>query len=164
MAKKKSAWPKTIRGVKIPLYPGTIYYIYNKDDYVKAIEYLDPRNEGDLPDRDNLPLGLSVAMGHPETNEVIYLLCTFDGDVQTLVHECGHIALNVCRHVGINPLSADEAYCYLLDWIFGEATPSEEDKKSTVNEPVPGGQEVLHEGGEIGSSSGDRRGIRSGPR
>ena len=47
-----------------------------------------------------------------EQQENLYLLGVFNGEVATLVHECAHIAFNVCRDTGVtvDTEGANETY------------------------------------------------------
>ncbi|MBZ8412219.1 hypothetical protein H5R21_02115 [Escherichia coli] len=52
----------------------------------------------------------------------VYAIGVFDGGLDTLVHECAHAAFHFCDEIGItvSPDRANETYCYLLDWLFGQ--------------------------------------------
>jgi hypothetical protein len=64
--------------------------------------------------------GRSSKLANKRTGEVIYMLGVFDGKLDTLVHELGHITLYVLDHVGIpvGPGDTSEAFCYLQGDLF----------------------------------------------
>jgi hypothetical protein len=62
------------------------------------------------------------------------VVAVLDGSRATLVHECGHAAMFVLQHVGINPTDSNgEAYCYLLDHMFARF----EKRLSPASSPSP---------------------------
>lgn len=55
-----------------------------------------------------------------ETGECYNVIGIFDGSKETLVHEIGHLALDICagRGVPVEPFEANEAFCYLLGHLY----------------------------------------------
>ena len=43
----------------------------------------------------------------------------------TLCHELSHATLKILRIVGIDPIEAEEAYAYLFEYLFSQATSSQ---------------------------------------
>lgn len=79
----------------------------------------------------NSPAGLrrlARRAGIPEPTDVVgscfwtadgLAVAVLDGERATLVHECGHAAMFILQHVGIDPTDSNgEAYCYLLDHMY----------------------------------------------
>lgn len=65
--------------------------------------------------------GMTMVMGARGTRERTYLI--FANNKVTLVHELGHVILDVFDHIGADPRSGNgEAFCYLLDYAFGQVT------------------------------------------
>ncbi|EFJ2737200.1 hypothetical protein ACSABO_004845 [Escherichia coli] len=52
----------------------------------------------------------------------IFAIGVFRGGLETLVHECAHTVFAFCSYVNVNVERelANETFCYLLDWLFGE--------------------------------------------
>ncbi|VEW02182.1 hypothetical protein [Escherichia coli] len=52
----------------------------------------------------------------------IFAIGVFRGGLETLVHECAHTTFAFCYYANINVKRelANETFCYLLDWLFGE--------------------------------------------
>lgn len=47
----------------------------------------------------------------------------FDGSTSTLIHELGHVAINVFYYVGMDVnLHTAEAFSYLLDSLYSQAS------------------------------------------
>lgn len=100
----------------IPLYGGRVVAYNKRSAYIETIKACG------APEGDDMET--CRGMCFPAQNEAggkLYALGWFDGDCQTLVHECGHVAMFVVMHAGINPTdSSGEAYCYVLDHVFGQ--------------------------------------------
>ena len=118
MAKPK--WPKLPHFV-IPLFQNAaVYLCSSKDEWNKAIVFL-----GNDEEENAFFQGCTQTFENKEEGQVIYLLGVFDGNVPTLVHECGHVAFYACRDVGVPTDAAlsSETYCYLLERMFSHFLP-----------------------------------------
>lgn len=74
----------------------------------------------------------------PRNTQILYAIGVFNGGLDTLVHECAHTAFKFCHDVGVEIACerANETYCYLLDWLFGEGVKGNRAVfKSCVEEP-----------------------------
>ena len=97
--------------VKIPVYPG---WLFVTDDLatLTALHKKFTSKEADIPEC----LGYTQMIF--QSNKMVIILGIFAPRPDVIIHEAGHAALDVCDYVGIQPLDAQEAYCYLLDWFY----------------------------------------------
>jgi hypothetical protein len=111
MAKKKK-WPKPDREFRVPVYCGRVYLCRNRERWADAQHYL-------IGKREEIGHSTSGNCGHytrEESGESVFLVGWFDGDPMTLIHETGHLTLNILTWVGIGPASNNgEAFCYLQE-------------------------------------------------
>lgn len=105
----KPKFPKPAKQFEIPLYGGTVMLFKTPKAFEQAVAYLKvPRDE-------ELVLAGTFMPLENDEGEALFLIGWFDGNRSTLVHEAGHLAIFVCKRVGIDPNdSAGEAFCYLL--------------------------------------------------
>jgi hypothetical protein len=97
----------------IPIYGGRIEF------------YNDPIQFGEACHRFNMDeeieegiLGQYVLCQLEDTTPV-YLLGVFDHSLKTLVHELGHMCLDIIKHRGFSAHDGNgEPFCYLMDWLF----------------------------------------------
>jgi hypothetical protein len=114
----KKSCPKVVKKIKIPLYGGEMWLFLDRISYVDA--KVDFGYENELDDC----CGETTSVNTDDGGRV-YLVGVFSGGLmQTLVHELGHVTFFVCSTAGIDPSASNgEPYCYLLDYLFGEAAP-----------------------------------------
>lgn len=50
----------------------------------------------------------------------VFVVAVFDGKLETLVHEIAHLSFDICSGRGIEfeEFKANEAYCYLIGYLF----------------------------------------------
>ncbi|AJJ64486.1 hypothetical protein [Yersinia aldovae] len=121
----KTKWPNLPRYF-IPLFhSANIYLCRSVEEWKLACKHL----AVDAGEIDTLS-GAAQTYSNNETNENIYLIGIFDGELSTLVHECAHVAFYTCRDVGvtIDTNAANETYCYLLDRMVSHFLPYIQDK------------------------------------
>ena len=111
---KLPVFPKPWRDFRIPLYGGRVIAYRDRAKHAEAVMAC-----GGAKDDDETCRGVCF----PAENDAghrLYVLGWFDGEPPTLVHECGHIAMFIVNHAGMDPRdSSGEAYCYILDFVFG---------------------------------------------
>lgn len=118
--KKKNKWPDLPRYL-IPLFEcANVYLCRSREEWNQAARCLG-FEEGGV----DMLSGATQTYQNADSQENLYLLGVFNGDVATLVHECGHLAFYVCRDTGVtvNTNAANETYCYLLDKLFSAFIP-----------------------------------------
>lgn len=116
----KAKWPKLPRYF-VPLFnSANVYLARSKDEWEAACIHMKVD-----------PSGIAMLGGacrhyqNEETNENLYLIGVFNGDIGTLVHECAHATFYCCNDVGVSvdTGAANETYCYLLDRMFSHFLP-----------------------------------------
>lgn len=107
-------WPESVKHVYVPIYGQNVYLIDNQEDLKKCLEYLGTEEVI------TACAGLSMTYEHAD-GETLQLLCVFDNNPFTLVHEVGHVTFNILRDVGVDLSGSNEAYCYLLGYLYSEA-------------------------------------------
>lgn len=114
---KKPKWPKVYE-FGIPIYGGRVALCRTFDQWKQCVLYLNPHAEV-------FPTGAGATQVWPNEGGSIYLVGVFHNDRQryrTLVHELGHVAFRVLGKAQVDTHSGEsnEAYCYLLDFLYGE--------------------------------------------
>jgi hypothetical protein len=97
----------------LPIYGGHVYF------YDDPILFGEACRQYDLDEEvEEGTLGQFV-VGHLEDTTPVYLLGVFDHSSVTLVHELGHMCLNIIEHRGFSAHDGNgEPFCYLMDWLF----------------------------------------------
>ncbi|WP_145572507.1 hypothetical protein [Yersinia mollaretii] len=116
----KTKWPKLPR-YYIPLFnSANVYLCTTREQWDQARAHLNFVSHGTEALR-----GVTTHYQNVETNENLYLIGVFTGDVSTLAHECAHVAFYTCRDVGvtIDTNGANETYCYLLGGMVSHFLP-----------------------------------------
>ena len=102
--------------IDVPIYDQTIYIADSREKYREMMEWV----KSDTRDI-HIVGGQSRQMQNQDGQSFI-AVGVFDNDESTLVHECAHAAFQVLSFVGVDPTERNnEAYCYLLGFIFREA-------------------------------------------
>ncbi|ELY4865852.1 hypothetical protein ACVV7N_004111 [Cronobacter sakazakii] len=116
----KSKWPKLPRYFVPLFHSANVYLARSREEYAQACEHLKV-DVGSL----NSLAGTCRHYQNEDTNENLYLIGVFNGDIATLVHECAHATFYCCHDVGvvIEAHKANETYCYLLDRMFSHFLP-----------------------------------------
>lgn len=107
--------PKGVKFLQVPIYDTPILFIPSYKAYEQVANLL-----GDYIDPAQHLAGVVTGVSHNDYNG---LICgVFDGSINTLVHECGHLAFAVMDNTGIpvDCVEHQEAYCYLLGYIADE--------------------------------------------
>lgn len=100
----------------MPIYDQVIYVAASREKYREMMQWVGC----DSDDIDKIG-GQSLQMQNQDGNTFI-AIGVFDYDEAILVHECGHAAFQILSHVGVDPTERNnEAYCYLLGFIYREA-------------------------------------------
>lgn len=116
--------PRPWRDFVVPMYGGRVIAYRDRRRYQSAVRACYGPEDEDM--------ATCRGMCFPAQNEAgarLYVVGWFDGELPTLVHECGHLAVFVLGHAGIDPKdSAGEPLCYVLDYVFaaiysGKHTP-----------------------------------------
>jgi hypothetical protein len=47
-----------------------------------------------------------------------HIVGIFSDGVSARVHECSHLTFNILNHAGINAVDSEEAYCYLVGFLY----------------------------------------------
>lgn len=72
------------------------------------------------------PIDLSADAGCSSEylRQGVHLVGVFNGKVSTLVHELGHVTINILEWCGV-PINSEcsEAFCYLQDHLFSKCRP-----------------------------------------
>ncbi|EGT4373193.1 hypothetical protein AUM47_17145 [Cronobacter malonaticus] len=116
----KSKWPKLPRYFVPLFHSANVYLARSREEYAQACEHLNV-DVGPI----NSLAGTCRHYQNENTNENLYLIGVFNGDIATLVHECAHATFYCCHDVGvvIETHKANETYCYLLDRMFSHFLP-----------------------------------------
>lgn len=109
-------WPSDTPSIDIPIYFGTVYVTTTLEQFRQCQQYL-----GDDP-YPNVVAGLCQMYQHGD-GDVAYLIGVFDNKLSTLAHELAHTTFKIFKHVGIEIGGNNEAYCYLLDYLFEQCFP-----------------------------------------
>lgn len=96
----------------IPVYGGTIHFF---TDFAKFNAHHKKVNKDEVEHA----LGWTSEYKGADGSSNI-MIGVFDGDPQTLVHECIHVGLNVFERCNIDPSAeSGEPFAYLVDCLFG---------------------------------------------
>jgi hypothetical protein len=118
----KAEWPSHIKKRKIPLYGGNLVIVRSHKDHKAVTSFLEDDCSPPAKDEAGGTVHLTDSKG-----SAYYLVGVYAGGTQCLVHELAHVAFMVLANCGV-PVSRkghNEAYCYLLDALFGLATKQE---------------------------------------
>ena len=113
------AWPAHIRRHKIPVYGGTLVVVRTHKDYKTVAALFEDNPSSPAKDEAGGTTHLTDKGGSS-----YYLVSVYEGGMQCLVHELAHVTFMVLGHCGV-PVTRggnNEAFCYLLDALFGIAT------------------------------------------
>lgn len=102
--------------IDVPIYDQVIYVAGNREKYREMMQWINA-------DADEIDMigGQSLQMQNKD-GQTFIAIGVFEGDESVLVHECAHAAFQILSHVGVDPTERNnEAYCYLLGFIFREA-------------------------------------------
>ena len=96
---------------------GYFVFAYNQEQWEALCEVL----QVDIPVLDGSS-GYTQAFTLMRNAQELYAVGVFNGGLDTLVHECAHVAFKFCNDVGVEVVQtrSNETFCYLLDWLFGE--------------------------------------------
>ncbi len=100
--------------MELPIYGGTIKFFTETTEYEEECITLD------IPDHD-LEEGILGIFNKTAKDDgtPVYLIGVFDNKTTTLVHELGHMCLDVCEHRGFSAHDGNgEPFCYMLDYLF----------------------------------------------
>ena len=124
--------PRTISKIPVHLYGGTLLFCKTRKDFEKAYKYL---HGSEYPEDTEEGAGLTCREHVVKDGKIFYLSGVFDQDIETVVHEAGHVANIIMKRSGINPHDDDgEAFCFLLEYVFRETNKKvfEQPKKKKV--------------------------------
>ena len=117
---KPPKWPKTVRSFEIPIYGVRLYVITSRDE-AKQCDYYLHRTE-------TWPIDGTSGFAIYEKNllffDPLFAIAVFNPLPSVIAHECAHIAFRLLGRVGV-PVQegkANEAFCYLLDWLVTQVT------------------------------------------
>ena len=109
---------------QIPIYNGKVLLCLTREEWASiALAY-----DGE-PDTENCK-GLSIRYLNEEGRT--YVVGVFDGTIDTFAHELAHAAFRILGDVGVpveDEGAANEAYAYLLGWLFKEIFPVFQSKR-----------------------------------
>jgi hypothetical protein len=113
---KKPKWPK-VHEFYVPIYGGRVVLCRTYEQWRQCVLYLNPNAEV-------FPTTAGATQVWPGVHGSIYIVGVFDSKYRyrTLVHELGHVAFRVLGKAGVETHAGEsnEAYCYLLDFLYGE--------------------------------------------
>ena len=115
----------------IPIYNGDVWVFLHKSEFIEALEELH-----DDPEVQKNTYGDFWCSRDLETESPIYLIGVYEYDIDTLVHEINHAALNIIENAGFSAHDGNgEPFCYLSDYLVGEIYPwfLEQTKKESDN-------------------------------
>ena len=118
----KAEWPSHIKKHKIPLYGGNLVIVRSHKDHKAVVALMEDECHPPAKDEAGATVRLTNSKG-----SIYYLVGVYAGGTQCLVHELAHVAFMVLANCGV-PVTrngANEAYCYLLDALYGLATKPE---------------------------------------
>lgn len=98
--------------INVPIFDQKIIVIQGKS-MPKIDEYVEDSYScyfGELPERSGSVYNL------PDNTIVMGLLS--DVTDKIIVHECGHATFDLMRFVGINPVTDQETFCYIQEYLF----------------------------------------------
>ncbi len=106
-------WPKAAKLLYVELYKAPVYLVTDRKTADEVIAFFAAEDKS----FDGL-FGSCITATSRDGN-VVNVVVVLDNDPSTLVHECGHCAFAILEPRGV-PVSrgSDEAYCYLLGYLF----------------------------------------------
>ena len=119
----KIKWPgKEVSPYHIPIYGGMVYFVTDREVFADVRSYMTESVEHD--DTQRFSLGCVQELMNNETGARCYVMGVFDGDMATLVHELGHLTIDILTNAGIDITEQNsEAFCYLLDTLYQRFAP-----------------------------------------
>jgi len=105
----------------VPLYDVWVYFATDREDVKAFIRENSVTVDTDLADMKTCRGCTTTIEG--KTGDMYRVLCVFDDDFDTLVHEAVHLALVTMKHIGIKfSPSNEETLANLTAWIVVEFT------------------------------------------
>lgn len=95
----------------IPIYGGRVYCFTSIEAYNSF------RTHVGCDPLDSPSAGYCTQYRNTVTGSTIYSIMVADSLPSTLVHELGHLTHQILAHAGVKD---EEAFCYLLDFLFRE--------------------------------------------
>lgn len=110
-------WPTHIKRHKIPLYGGYLVVVRNRKDNKTVMDLFEEEAE-----KNDTAIGRTSQLY--KGCVPYYLVSVYAGGTQCLIHELAHATFMVLANVGVPVTKSghNEAYCYLLDALYGLAT------------------------------------------
>jgi len=104
----------TVKAIHLPIYGGKVILITGRKTFLR--EYAKLTDES---------LDLDDAAGCSSEHGMCYLVGVFNGKPSVLVHELAHTTFKILhdRNVPVQRDGQMEAFCYLLEWLFGQCAP-----------------------------------------
>lgn len=101
-----------------------MYFIPDEKTWARCLDYMGLKPGGGANGKASLNI-------HSKTGDKVILVGVFDGELSTLVHECGHVAFWILDHVGVKLADGEgnEAYCYLLQTLVDLFLPHLKEKQ-----------------------------------
>lgn len=117
----RHSFPKGKKPFHVPLYGGIVYFCTSREDYAQVYDYM--TNSRDGQEFADSCLGCVSSLSAPD-GAAAYLVGVFDTDLNTFVHELGHLAIDVLDRAGC-PIDSrtSEAFCYLIGTLAGQFEP-----------------------------------------
>ena len=102
--------------IDVPIYNQVIYIAGSREKYREMMAWV----KSDTSDIDTFD-GQSRQMQNQD-GQAFIAIGVFSDDDSVLVHECAHATFQILSFVGVDPTErCNEAYCYLLGFIYSEA-------------------------------------------
>ena len=106
-----------IAEIPIPIYDGTL--IFTDEKVSRAFAFIRRRHNIDIrctpEEADGMTLSVGKLMWVVRIPDLVKVPSVHA--LRTMVHEAGHVVRSLSEQVGIED---EEAFCYALDWIYGE--------------------------------------------
>ena len=110
--------PRGISKIPVHLYGGVILFVRDRKAFEKAYKWL---HDTDYPENTEDGAGLTCREPIHKDGKIYYLSGVFDQQLDTVVHESGHLATIVMKRAGIHPHDDDgESFCYLLEFVYNQ--------------------------------------------
>jgi hypothetical protein len=109
---QKLKWPKSDKHLHIPMYGGSIYLYLDKEKFNQAVEYADIGDGADISTDGMVYNYISKDGG------LIHLVGVFTEFDSVKIHELSHVTFSILEHVGINAIESEEAFCYLIQYLY----------------------------------------------
>lgn len=116
------SFPKGKKPYYVPLYGGMVYFCGTREEFAQVYDYMTTSSQGEDMAWDCL--GCVAPLVNPD-NAAAYIVGVFDGEMNTFVHELGHLAIEVLDRAGC-PIDnhTSEAFCYLIGALAEQFTPA----------------------------------------